>query len=272
MERDREPPLRVVLTALVLLALGVGLGVWNASARRRGSSAPPLTLARAALAPVQNASRAVFDGAADLGGGVTGGSRLSRENAALRARLVALATYDESLRRLEGEVDSLRRLERLPAVAGRRWVGADVRAYAPLENRIAISAGARQGVEAGMPVVCADGLLGIVASVGPGDAQVTLLTAPSKTVGAIAAGHDPPPAGLLRGEGGRTLTLPFLDPNATVANGDLVVTSGFGERIPRGLVIGRVIQVDDNPELGARTAKVFPAAQIGRVREVRVLL
>lgn len=272
MERDREPLSRVIATGVVLLALGIGLAFWNASARRRGGAPPPVSLARAALVPVQGASLAVLDGGSDFGAGIFGGTRLSRENAALRARLAALAGYDESLRQLESDVDALRRLQGLPAVPGRRWVTADVRGYTPIENRITISAGARKGVRVGMPVVSADGLLGIVATVGGGDAQVTLVTAASTTLGAMAAGHNPPPAGLIRGESGSTLTLPFLDPNATVANGDLIVTSGYGELVPRGLVIGRVIQVDDNPELGARTAKVFPAAQIGRVREVRVLL
>ena len=232
----------------------------------------PIAFARAALAPVQSATLAALNGGGDLGTGVFGGTRLARENAALRARLAALATYDESLRRMEGEVDSLRRLEKLPPIPGRRWVAADVRGYTPIENRITISAGVRQGVRIGMPVVSAEGLLGIVATVGAGDAQVTLITAASTRLGAMAAGHDPPPAGIIGGESGTTLTLPFLDPNATVANGDLIVTSGYGPLVPRGLVIGRVIQVNDNPELGARTARVFPAAQIGRVREVRVLL
>ena len=86
------------------------------------------------------------------------------------------------------------------------------------------------------------------------------------------AGHDPPPAGLLRGESGSTLTLTLDNPNATVANGDRVETTGFGALVPRGLTIGRVIQVNDNPELGARTATVYPAAALGRVREVRILL
>jgi len=37
------------------------------------------------------------------------------------------------------------------------------------------------------------------------------------------------------------------------------------------LVIGRVIQVEDNPELGIKRALVDPEIEIGEVREVVVL-
>ena len=54
--------------------------------------------------------------------------------------------------------------------------------------------------------------------------------------------------------------------------GDKIVTSGHSEHIPRGILIGKVIAVDFNPEFGNRRATVSPAVQ-GRpdLREVAIL-
>ncbi|MER3496314.1 MAG: hypothetical protein C4320_05630 [Armatimonadota bacterium] len=121
------------------------------------------------------------------------------------------------------------------------------------------------------PVVAAAGLLGIVQTVSAHESTALLITSTASTLGAIAPAHDPPPAGLVRGENSTTLTVTFADPNAPIKMGDALVTTGYSELVPRGLLIGRVIQVNDNPEMGSRTARVYPAVQIGRVREVAVL-
>ena len=272
MDRDREPLSRVLVAGIVALVLAIALGILQSGAAKRSTVSAPDSLARAMLAPVQNVSRAALDGTGDFLAGLTNAGGLKRENADLRAKLAGLSLYDESTRRLEAEIAALRGLQNLRPLPGRRWITADVRGYAPNGKRIAIAAGKLQGVKVGCPVVSADGLLALVRTVGPNESSAVLLTSVATTLGGLVAGHDPPPAGLLRGDDGATMTLTLDDPTATVGNGDRVVTTGFGALVPRGLPIGRVIQVEEAPELGSRTAKVYPAAALGRVREVRILL
>ena len=78
-------------------------------------------------------------------------------------------------------------------------------------------------------------------------------------------------SGLMHGEAPDRLTVEFLDMNAPIDIGDLVVTSGFSELIPRDIPIGRIVQVYKDDEFGTRVAQVFPAVSLGRVREVVVL-
>lgn len=271
MQREREPWRGVLPTAAMLLVLSAGFAYWQGNARKGGGRTPVETLVSLLIGPPRALAIGVFDGVGDFGRGVFGGSGLARENAALQARIASLSTYEETINRLEQEVDGLRRLNRMPELSGRGRVYADLRGYAALESRITIGAGAAEGVKRGMPVVSPAGLLGIVQSVGSHECTAQLITSAASTLGALVPSHDPPPAGLIRGENGATLTLTFSDPNAPVKMGDAVVTTGYSELVPRGVLIGRVIQIEDAPELGARTARVYPSAQIGRVREVAIL-
>jgi cell shape-determining protein MreC len=51
----------------------------------------------------------------------------------------------------------------------------------------------------------------------------------------------------------------------------VIVTSGLSPRIPYGLVIGRVISAEDDPDYGTRRATIDPALDIGTIREVQIL-
>jgi len=83
--------------------------------------------------------------------------------------------------------------------------------------------------------------------------------------------RNPPPIGLFTGINASTLELTLYDPKAPVQIGDVIVTSGYGERIPGGIVIGKVIQVDDDEEFGTRKAMIDPSVSMGQVREVQIL-
>jgi len=80
-----------------------------------------------------------------------------------------------------------------------------------------------------------------------------------------------PSVGLLHGESADRLVLEFSDPLAPVSPGDLVVTSGYSDLIPRNLPVGRVTKVEDFPDYGKRQAIIFPTVRLGFVPEVTVL-
>jgi rod shape-determining protein MreC len=214
----------------------------------------------------------VLQGIGNFTYGIVRSPALVAENQHLKDQLAALNAYTETIDRHESEVDSLRKLHNLLQVPGKDRLLTQVVGYFPNEHRFTISAGTSSGVKIGQPVIAPEGLIGVVQTVSTKSAQAQLLTSPPPfAIGAIVAGHNPPPAGLLRGETSNTFVLQFDDPQAPVKVGDLVVTSGFSEHIPRGVPIGRVIQVVDDVEFGRRQARVYPNVSIGKVREVYVL-
>ncbi len=189
----------------------------------------------------------------------------------LKRQLSTLSLYSETITRLEKEVDSFRKLSDLEPTYQHEKVVASIDGYFPQQNRITIAAGRDKGIKEGMPAVCAQGLIGRVQTVGLKDCQVILLTSSLVQFGAIAQGHTPPPAGLISGENTATLILKFANPVVPVSTGDVITTSGFSKGVPKGIVIGRVLSAESLPEMGSSRARVFPAVNIGDLREVVIL-
>ncbi len=221
--------------------------------------------------PITRPLVATSNGTSDFFHGIFAAARLTRENRTLREQANVIAQYSETVDRYVAEVDELRRFSGLPQLPGRERVAADVVGFFFNDNRITLDVGSSKGVAAGMPVQNAEGLVGIVQTVSNGSCQVLLLPSSSLTIGAIDTARNPPPAGLLRGENGSTLNLTFKDPQAPVQNGDQIVTTGFSDKIPRGIPIGQVIQVKDDADFGTRRAVVYPYVSLGTLREVWVV-
>ena len=246
-------------------------GSWQNAQRSVNRVDPISSGLRNFIDPPATTFRGIDEWGRDFATGLVSAHSLQVENRELRNQLNAVAMYTEQVERLNLEIDQLRRLQSIKGRPGQEPVTATIIGLFPYENRITLNVGSGNGIRAGMPVVCADGLVGIVQTVEPSRCQAMMLTSASVQIGAMAQAHNPPPVGLIRGINLNTLSLSFLDPKAPVQMGDTVITSGFGERIPRGLLIGKIIQVADDAQYGTRIAQVAPAVSIGSIQEVKVL-
>lgn len=268
--KQRTSPLDLVLL-LVLCVIGIFLGKTQTNARTEGRVDSVTALVQTLVSPVSGTSGNMVRGGGDFFSGIFSARRLADENQRLRAIATQVELYNAQVERLETEIDRLRSLQKFGPLPGKTRVRADVVGFSPYENRLTLNVGTKQGIEAGMPVQAPDGLVGTVQAVETDRCQVLLLTSASLTIGAIDIDRNPPPAGLLRGENSNTMNVTFQDPKAPVEVGDRVVTSGFSTRIPRGIIIGRVIALEQDEEFGSLRAKVYPAVSVGSLREVFVL-
>jgi rod shape-determining protein MreC len=177
-----------------------------------------------------------------------------------QARLQALASDNDRLRQLLG-------LQRANA---RQAVSAPVisRQTGGWWQQLVIGKGALAGVRAGQPVLGPGGLIGLVASVTPATATITLLTDPSSRVGVWVnrSRHQ----GLLSGGGSARPLLRFLDKDPDARPGDLVVTSPASTLVPPNLPVG-VIQAVDAGADPAPLAVVQLIAPVQAVDWVQVL-
>lgn len=259
-----------LLVALVVVSLVV-LTVYF----REGPSGPLHGARRVALAvgaPIASVGTSVTSPVRAVGDFLEG-MGVSRE------RLETLEAQNEELRALVAELEEARqeneRLRALVEFAEERKLaklGARVirRPVDSWEGVVVIDRGSDDGVEPGMPVISAQGLVGQVAEVSARSASVRLLT--DSQAGVAAMIQSTRALGVVRGSIGGTLSLDFLDRELLPEVGDVVLTSGLGGVYPKGIVVGDVSSVDDRRgELYPRIV-IASRVPVDRLEEVFVLV
>jgi len=108
-----------------------------------------------------------------------------------------------------------------------------------LYDSIVIYAGADRGVQAGWPVVTAEGLVGQVSTVSDNSSVVQLLM--RTPVSAIV--QDGRAQGVVSWVRGNLFRLRFVEASSDIEAGSRVVSSGFGGRYPKGIPIGVLTEV-----------------------------
>jgi rod shape-determining protein MreC len=143
---------------------------------------------------------------------------------------------------------------------------------------IQIDLGSRDGVQTDQPVLTADGLIGRVSSVSYVSSQVILVGDPNCRVAALVdnASHDmgvlmpagPPDSSIMHEP---PVQLKYIASSANLKPGQDVLTSGLGGIFPRGIPIGRIVDVQ-TVEYGLATeASVKLNANLGALEQVWIL-
>ena len=106
---------------------------------------------------------------------------------------------------------------------------------------LVINKGEKEGVEPGMGVITAGGVIGRVVKTSPDYSRVLLMSDRNSAVAGLIqrTGYE----GIVAGQQGSTLRLNYIMTDADVQNGDIIITSGTDGVFPRGIMIGRVNSV-----------------------------
>jgi rod shape-determining protein MreC len=192
-----------------------------------------------------------------------------RENPTVRAENEQLRVQAMQVMETREENARLRRLlvlrNRLPlATLAGEVIGREAGGWV---RSLTVNRGRGDGIAQQTPVIVPDGLVGRVVQVHRGAAVIQLLNDPASTVGAMV--QRTRTAGLVEGDAGGAVRFKFMARDgASVAPGDLVVTSGLGTLFPKGLPVGRVIKVEDKGSALFHFAVLAPAVDFSRVEEV----
>ncbi|MCP4700550.1 MAG: rod shape-determining protein MreC [Gammaproteobacteria bacterium] len=192
-------------------------------------------------------------------------TRLGEENFILQARLQLFEDLQRENNRLKGLLGSsseVRKRVKRVSVAEILKVEVD-----PFSRKIVINKGSSDGVEEGLPVLDAHGVLGQVIRAGPHASTVMLITDPDHSLPVEVKRTRLRTVAEGMGAVNR-LSLLHLPNTAEIRGGDLLVTSGLGDVFPAGYPAGRILEV--NLELGRPYAEVTvqPSALLDRNREV----
>lgn len=166
---------------------------------------------------------------------------LSEENTRLRDENAKLSGWEARARDLEQRLNALQTLAKVvvqtpsPYVTGR--VIAD--SSGPFVRAAILDAGREQGLRSGQPVIAAEGLVGRTLETGRRASRVLLITDATSRIPVVIGERGV--RGILAGDNGPSPRILMLPPDARLAAGDDVMTSGIGGMFPRGLRIGRVM-------------------------------
>jgi len=275
-----QPGLLVILVVLSLLLTTL----WY----REGAGGPVHKVrlgVQAAVAPVGAVGefvtrpiRGVFQWIGDLG--------------VSRSQLEALRLQNEKLRNTVATLEEARlenlRLQSLVNFAQSsklKSLGAHVIGRPTQWDRvITLDRGTADGVREGMPVVgtlgttpaaateasAAGGLIGQTIDVTAHSARVRLITDQSSGVASTIQSNRA--EGIVHGSIDGGLSLDFISHETTVKAGDVVITSGMGGVFPKGLLVGEVTKVTNQPSSLYQDIVLTPSAGLGGVEDVLILV
>ncbi len=196
---------------------------------------------------------------------------LRRENKVLRELNLTLA--DEVSRLREGRLENIR-LRQLLALRERgvySYVSANVvgKNLQLLRNTITLDVGENDSVKVNMPIVSESGLVGkIIATSGSYSIGQILLNRELRVSAKIQRSRVD---GIIRWDGGSTLSLQNVVKTMDVKPGDQVITSEYSSFFPPGLVIGVVSNTHENPGSLFQSVELTPSVDFTRLEEVFVI-
>ena len=198
---------------------------------------------------------------------------LPSENEVLRQQNAELRNQIILLQEAQIENETLRRqLDFKSAVPNFRLLSAEVIGHDPnnLSQYLILDRGGMDGVQRGMAVITAEGLVGRVSEVSANSAKVMLITDPSSSVSALIQRSRA--TGSVQGYPNGELRMRYIPQGDTVAPGDIVLTSGLGGNLPRRLVVGQVASVQRADVEMFQEAKLIPTVNLHDLETVMVLL
>jgi rod shape-determining protein MreC len=199
-------------------------------------------------------------------------SSLQTENRLLRSNLMAKSEENARLREQVHEVGRLRDLvDFRKAHRGSLMVSTVVlEIEARLGGGIVLDGGSDLGFEENMTVISPDGLVGRVVRVRKNACLVRRIVDPGYRVSALTLRTRA--SGILGRDNTGKLIMEWVSPNAEIAPGDTVVSSGLGSVTPKGILIGQVVAIQARPESFSQSLRVEPFVDFGRLEEVFVMM
>lgn len=263
---------RILVAAGILLILFLAIYSWN---RRQGvlddlASHVGLELTGIILSPI----RALQE---KLGGFWTRYCDLvdvREENIRLKARLDQLEARLLSTGEDLAELKRLRELVQFPVDL--RWHPLAARVLAGrmgpggVLDSITISRGYVTGARPGTPLVTHKGLVGRVLRSSPHASTALLITDPGSRVAVF--GQESRASGILTGRGlGSNLEVDFVQRNASMKEGEILVTSGLDNKFPKGLPVAQVNGVAPSDYTQFMAVTAVPLVDLQHLEEVLLL-
>ena len=195
--------------------------------------------------------------------------RLLEENQALKEQQLRAQVSLQKLSILEKENDRLRKMLSARPKVGELVLVAELLSVDldPYKQQVILNKGREKEVYVGQPIIDAWGVMGQVLHVSEYSSTAILISDPSHAIPVQVNRNGLRSTAFGTGQSNQ-LELRYIPHSADIEIGDLMVTSGLGERFPPNYPVARIIQIERPAGETFATVIAEPLAHLDRSREV----
>lgn len=259
--------LAACLVILVLFLAGL-------TSTERENISTPEQLLREMLAPLQNGAAVISGNIHNWGAYLQGVDNIRAENeelqkeiSELRLQLVNLAEYEQENERLKTLLHAVGSYNKQYDYATCQVVN---RSQSSWYKTLIINGGSDDGFSVGLPVVCAQGVVGRIINTSANTSEVLLITDREGALSVMV--QNTRTVGVVEGDGETDgLAMVHIPYDADIENYQQVITSGYGGVFPKGLLVGYINSIDLQSDGLMLDVGVRSYVDFNRLEEVMVL-
>jgi rod shape-determining protein MreC len=261
---------------LILLLASVSIITLDARGDFHKITSGVKSAASDAFAPVRSGVDDIVEPIGSFLAGAVHYGAVREQNQKLQQEIGKLQEQQTSEQDEDASLQQLNALFDLPFVGNLQTVPAVVTDFnsSNYASTIDISVGRDQGVQLGMPVVGAQGLVGQVVQANHTTSTVRLITDGQSAVGARFGPADNSSLAVLDGQGaGKPLSADLVLNSAHLTPGEVFTTSGLeGAVFPAGIPVATVVASKSGVASSTQSVSLQPVVDLGRLRYVSVIL
>jgi len=234
---------------------------------------------RGVMAPAERGTSGLGQRLSEAASAIRGMGGMVEKNRELSHKLVRVQTELSQLSEAEADNLRLRRAFKFQHQQSRSMIPCDVisRSISGWWNTVRVGKGEADGIRENYAVISPDGFVGKTIEVSKRTTEVLLVCDPACRVSAKIKDSDT--YGLVRGggvnlRGHPVARMDFIDKDTEILEGDEVVTSGLsggGGFSPKGVHIGYIVKVHQDPSGLFQYAEIAPSATVSLLDYVFVI-
>ena len=197
---------------------------------------------------------------------------ISKENSLLKKKNEELLAQNVKLKELEKENELLYSYLGLPSQQRYQIDLANVvsRDFQGLAKYILINKGSSSGIKKDMPIIAFENILiGRVVEVFSSFSKVLLIISSDSKIPALI--QESRAEGLLEGVEENVLSLNLIPKDVKIEKDQTVITSGLGAVFPKGLLIGRVLEIESLENEMFQKVLIEPAVDLKKLEQVFII-
>jgi rod shape-determining protein MreC len=135
---------------------------------------------------------------------------------------------------------------------------------------ILVNKGTEAGVERGGGVISPQGVVGTVIETTLHSSKILLITDQNSTIDIMVKRSRV--RGILEGLSENACRVNYIVKKEDIKKDDEIISSGLNAVFPRGILVGSVIETDNNPDGFFKNIEVMPAVDFSKLNEVLIVL